>query len=96
VTESYLRKWSRASQLDDECLKGNAGGSCRKELPARIRDIRFSEKMLYRQCLIYMPPVWTMIPKAWRTQRGKLLITIRSSLTQWLKSVIIAMSLKKA
>ena len=37
--------------LDDERLKGNAGGSYWKELLARIRDIRSSEKMLYRQVL---------------------------------------------
>ena len=37
--------------LDDERLKGNAGGNYWKELLARIRDIRSSEKMLYRQVL---------------------------------------------
>ena len=34
---------------DDERLKGNAGGNCWKELLERIRDIRSSGKMPYRQ-----------------------------------------------
>lgn len=37
--------------LDDERLKGNAGGDYWKELLERIRDIRSSEKALYRQVL---------------------------------------------
>lgn len=37
--------------IDDERLKGNAGGSYWKELLDRIRDIRSSEKVLYRQVL---------------------------------------------
>ena len=36
---------------DDERLKGNGGGNYWKELLNRIRDIRSSEKMLYRQVL---------------------------------------------
>lgn len=37
--------------MDDERLKGNAGGNYWKELLNRIRDIRSSEKVLYRQVL---------------------------------------------
>lgn len=37
--------------MDDERLKGNAGGNYWKELLDRIRDIRSSEKVLYRQVL---------------------------------------------
>ena len=37
--------------IDDERLKGNAGGNYWKELLDRIRDIRSSEKVLYRQVL---------------------------------------------
>ena len=57
---TQFRQWATARlkeymvkgfTLDDERLKGNAGGSYWKELLARIRDIRSSEKMLYRQVL---------------------------------------------
>ncbi len=37
--------------LNDERLKGNSGGNYWKELLARIKDIRSSEKVLYRQVL---------------------------------------------
>lgn len=37
--------------MDDERLKENAGGNYWKELLERIRDIRSSEKVLYRQVL---------------------------------------------
>ena len=37
--------------IDDDRLKGNAGGNYWKELLDRIRDIRSSEKVLYRQVL---------------------------------------------
>ena len=48
VLKEYMIK---GFALDDERLKGNAGGNYWKELLGRIRDIRSSEKVLYRQVL---------------------------------------------
>lgn len=48
VLKEYLRK---GFAMDDERLKGNGGGMYWKELLDRIRDIRSSEKVLYRQVL---------------------------------------------
>lgn len=48
VLKEYIRK---GFALDDERLKGHGGGNYWKELLDRIRDIRSSEKVLYRQVL---------------------------------------------
>ena len=48
VLKEYMKK---GFAMDDERLKGNAGGNYWKELLERIRDIRSSEKVLYRQVL---------------------------------------------
>lgn len=48
ILKEYMRK---GFALDDERLKGNGGGNYWKELLDRIRDIRSSEKILYRQVL---------------------------------------------
>ena len=48
VPKEYMIK---GFAMDDERLKGNAGGNYWKELLDRIRDIRSSEKVLYRQVL---------------------------------------------
>ncbi len=48
VLKEYIKK---GFALDDERLKGNGGGNYWKELLERIRDIRSSEKVLYRQVL---------------------------------------------
>lgn len=48
VLKEYMIK---GFAMDDERLKGNAGGNYWQELLDRIRDIRSSEKVLYRQVL---------------------------------------------
>ncbi len=48
VIKEYIVK---GFTIDDDRLKGNGGGNYWKELLARIRDIRSSEKVLYRQVL---------------------------------------------
>lgn len=48
ILKEYMRK---GFAMDDERLKGNGGGTYWKELLERIRDIRSSEKVLYRQVL---------------------------------------------
>ncbi|MEG2687189.1 MAG: virulence RhuM family protein [Christensenellaceae bacterium] len=48
ILKEYMKK---GFAMDDERLKGNSGGSYWKELLDRIRDIRSSEKVLYRQVL---------------------------------------------
>lgn len=60
VRGTQFRMWATARlreyivkgfAMDDERLKGNGGGAYWKELLERIRDIRSSEKALYRQVL---------------------------------------------
>ena len=51
ATERLKEYMIKGFTLDDERLKGNAGGNYWKELLDRIRDIRSSEKVLYRQVL---------------------------------------------
>lgn len=57
---THFRQWATARlseyivkgfTMDDDRLKGNGGGNYWKELLERIRDIRSSEKALYRQVL---------------------------------------------
>lgn len=60
IQGTKLRQWAterlkeyiiKGFTMDDERLKGKAGGNYWKELLDRIRDIRSSEKVLYRQVL---------------------------------------------
>ena len=51
ATERLKEYMIKGFTMDDERLKGNAGGNYWKELLNRIRDIRSSEKMIYRQVL---------------------------------------------
>lgn len=48
ILKEYMRK---GFAMDDERLKGQGGGNYWRELLDRIRDIRSSEKVLYRQVL---------------------------------------------
>ena len=60
VIATRFRQWAtkrlkeymiKGFTIDDERLKGNGGGNYWEELLDRIRDIRSSEKVLYRQVL---------------------------------------------
>lgn len=51
ATERIKEYMIKGFTMDDERLKGNSGGNYWKELLDRIRDIRSSEKVLYRQVL---------------------------------------------
>ena len=51
ATERLKEYLIKGFVLDDERLKGNACGNYWKELLERIRDIRSSEKVMYRQVL---------------------------------------------
>lgn len=60
VIATNFRRWAterlteyiiKGFTMDDERLKGNGGGAYWRELLDRIRDIRSSEKVMYRQVL---------------------------------------------
>ena len=60
VIATHFRRWAterlkeyiiKGFTMDDERLKGNGGGAYWRELLDRIRDIRSSEKVMYRQVL---------------------------------------------
>lgn len=60
IIATHFRRWAterlkeyiiKGFTMDDERLKGNGGGAYWHELLDRIRDIRSSEKVMYRQVL---------------------------------------------
>lgn len=51
ATERLKEYMIKGFTMDDERIKGNGGGNYWKKLLARIKDIRSSEKVLYRQVL---------------------------------------------
>jgi hypothetical protein len=51
ATERLREYITKGFAMNDEFLKNNGGGTYWKELLERIRDIRLSEKVLYRQVL---------------------------------------------
>ena len=51
ATERLKEYMIKGFTMDDERLKGNGGGNYWRELLARIKDIRSSEKVMYRQVL---------------------------------------------
>lgn len=51
ATERLKEYMIKGFTMDDERLKGNGGENYWKELLARIKDTRSSEKVLYRQVL---------------------------------------------
>lgn len=59
-----LAKCKKGFTMDDERLKGLGGGSYWKELLNRIRDIRSSEKVMYRQVLDLYAIAMDYDPKA--------------------------------
>ena len=57
ATERLKEYMIKGFTMDDERLKNLGGGNYWKELLERIRDIRSSEKVMYRQVLICMQQV---------------------------------------
>ena len=60
IIATHFRRWAterlkeyiiKGFTMDDDRLKGNGGGAYWRELLDRIRDIRSSEKVMYRQVL---------------------------------------------
>ena len=58
ATERLKEYMIKGFTMDDECLKNLGSGNYWKELLDRIRDIRSSEKVMYRQCAIIHNPMY--------------------------------------
>lgn len=64
ATQSLGEYIKKGFVLDDERLKGTGGGDYFKELLERIRDIRSSEKVIYRQVLDLYATSYDYDPKS--------------------------------
>ena len=76
VIATHFRRWAterlkeyiiKGFTMDDERLKGNGGGSYWSELLDRIRDIRSSEKVMYRQVMTHVQIYPLNFSKLFRT-----------------------------
>lgn len=99
ATERLKEYLIKGFTLDDERLKQNGGGYYFKELLARIRDIRSSEKVFWRQVLDIYATRLTMIHRQ-RSRRLFLLLSkikcigLRMGILQ-LKSFMHALTQRK-
>ena len=100
-TATHFRKWAtqrlkeyiiKGFTIDDERLKGNGGGNYWKELLDRIRDIRSSEKVLYRQVLDLYATSVDYNPKSDESIRG--LIQMPFS-RHWIMHIEACLRIKK-
>ncbi len=101
ATATRFRQWAtqrlkeyiiKGFTIDDERLKGNGGGNYWKELLDRIRDIRSSEKVLYRQVLDLYATSVDYNPKSDESIRG--LIQMPFS-RHWIMHIEACLRIKK-
>jgi hypothetical protein len=78
ATERLREYLVKGFTMDDARLKGQGGGSYWKELLERIRDIRSSEKVLYRQVLDLYATSVDYDPRSAET--GKFFSTVQNKL----------------
>jgi hypothetical protein len=78
ATERLREYLVKGFTMDDARLKGQGGGNYWKELLERIRDIRSSEKVLYRQVLELYATSVDYDPRS--TETGKFFSTVQNKL----------------
>jgi len=78
ATERLREYLVKGFTMDDARLKGQGGGNYWKELLDRIRDIRSSEKVLYRQVLDLYATSVDYDPRS--TETGKFFSTVQNKL----------------
>jgi hypothetical protein len=78
ATERLREYLVKGFTMDDARLKGQGGGNYWKELLERIRDIRSSEKVLYRQVLDLYATSVDYDPRS--TESGKFFSTVQNKL----------------